>query len=259
MPSTTPSAICLSIVVLSASGLCAADILQVRRIEPANSAEQRAAHLLKDAAVVSELATFVSATFVLPERLTLELGASDGPLYDPSRKLIAMPYGFVEYVQRLFRESGEAFDQDELDTVALDVLEHTLYHELGHALVEMLQLPVVGKEEDAVDSLATILLIESFEEGPDMVASVADLFYLEEQAGGEGVSFWDDHSLDIQRFYTALCLVYGSDPENNADLVEDLEIDDERLAQCPDVYQRALESWLKLLNPHLRDTAAFAG
>ena len=32
----------------------------------------------------------------------------------------------------------------------------TMYHEVGHLLVGELGLPVLGKEEDAVDSWATI-------------------------------------------------------------------------------------------------------
>jgi hypothetical protein len=35
----------------------------------------------------------------------------------------------------------------------------TLHHELGHALIDQLDLPVLGREEDAVDHLATIMML----------------------------------------------------------------------------------------------------
>ena len=257
MPSRTLSSTLVALVILWCSDVFAADNFRIRRLEPSDSGERHVASLLNDAALLSDFATFVNGTLLLPERLTLEFGGSDGPLYDPAKSQIVVPYEFVDYTQKLFRQGVEKIEQEELDAVSLDVLEHTLYHELGHALVDMLELPIVGKEEDAVDGLATILLIESFEEGSDVVASVADMFYLEDEASGEDVSFWDDHSLDIQRFYNTLCLVYGSDPENNADLVEDIEMDEERLEQCPYDYEQQLQSWLKLLKPHLRDAGGF--
>lgn len=43
----------------------------------------------------------------------------------------------------------------------------------------MYDLAIVGKEEDATDALATILLIEFFEQGQEIARSAADLFDLE--------------------------------------------------------------------------------
>ena len=37
----------------------------------------------------------------------------------------------------------------------------TLYHETGHLLVHELDLPVLGKEEDAADALAVILILRT--------------------------------------------------------------------------------------------------
>jgi len=51
-------------------------------------------------------------------------------------------------------------DTDELDIIIDDVLVDTLYHELVHALVDVLKLPITGKEKDAVDNLSTLMLIK---------------------------------------------------------------------------------------------------
>lgn len=40
-------------------------------------------------------------------------------------------------------------------------------YELGHALVDQLELPVTGKEEDAVDQLAAVILDEGAQQGRD--------------------------------------------------------------------------------------------
>lgn len=226
---------------------------------PANKAEAAAAKLLRESGVARRTAAFIRDAFALPGTLTLSFGAEDGPLYDPERRSIDMPYSFVDYVQALFTASGEPLEAGELEIITIDVVEHVLYHELGHALIDVFDLPVVGREEDAVDGLATVMLIESFEDGPDMVLSVAFLFSLEDEAGEtDESSYWDEHSLDIQRFYDAVCLVYGSDPDDNADVVEELEMDEARLDQCPEDYERQRLSWAKLLRPHLKTPDAFA-
>ena len=51
-------------------------------------------------------------------------------------------------------------DTDELDIIIDDVLVDTLYHELVHALVDVLKLSITGKEKDAVDNLSTLMLIK---------------------------------------------------------------------------------------------------
>ena len=51
-------------------------------------------------------------------------------------------------------------------TFALHDAAFTMYHEVGHLLVGELGLPVLGKEEDAVDAWATIWLLE-FDEAED--------------------------------------------------------------------------------------------
>ena len=38
------------------------------------------------------------------------------------------------------------------------------YHELGHAIVDVMRLPIFGQEEDAADVLSILLIDEYFEE-----------------------------------------------------------------------------------------------
>ncbi|MNL40533.1 hypothetical protein D3C87_1628890 [compost metagenome] len=62
--------------------------------------------------------------------------------------------------------SGAALAQDDENQILDDAMAFamhdaafTIYHEVGHMLVGELGLPVLGKEEDAVDTLATIWLL----------------------------------------------------------------------------------------------------
>lgn len=141
------------------------------------------------------------------------------------------------------------FPEDEATAafVANEVIA-TFYHELGHALIDVLQLPVLGKEEDAADHLSVILMNDIWEEdaAAEILASDATAYALmaaQREAGGEEPAYSDEHSLDLQRYYTVVCLFYGANPDARADLAQDLELPPERAERCPDEWESAAGSW----------------
>ncbi|MCW9000601.1 MAG: DUF4344 domain-containing metallopeptidase, partial [Kangiellaceae bacterium] len=56
----------------------------------------------------------------------------------------------------------------------------------------------------------------------EIALSAADLFYLESEDRTEldEQDFWGEHSLDLQRYYSTLCHVYGSDPDKYKAILE---------------------------------------
>jgi len=198
----------------------------------------------------------INTRLLLRYPLEIVFGGEDGPLYDPQTKQIFIPYSFLEEVETRFEQAGYSIEETGITPAqaTTDALIHTIFHEIGHALVEMFAFPILGKEEDAVDSLATVLLIEFFEGGDEMAISAADLFDLESTDYDEfsEQDFWDEHSLDAQRFYNTLCMVYGSDPVTHAGLVEQVEFTEERAELCVFEYEQISESWLSLLEKHKR-------
>ena len=62
----------------------------------------------------------------------------------------------------------------------------------------------------------------------------------------------DEHSLNQQRYFNMVCWVYGSNPDDNEDLLEDWELPEARAEQCPDEYALINRSWSSLLAEHLR-------
>lgn len=119
------------------------------------------------------------------------------------------------------------------------------YHELGHALVDVMQLPVFGQEEDAADT-ASILLIDAFfeEESATAIARDAAFGFLDEaDTSGEDTAWWDVHGPDLQRYYNLVCLFYGANPEERDDLAQDLGLPDERAESCEEEFELAYDSW----------------
>lgn len=209
---------------------------------------------LESSGAVDDVVDFLNEKFQLKQALKITMGGNDGPLYDPEINEIIVPYSFVEEIRQRFEVADYAQTGVNIDDAVTDSLMHTLFHEMGHALIAMYDLPVLGKEEDAVDGLATILLIEYFEQGEEIALSAADLFNLESEDFEEfsHENFWDEHSLDIQRFYSTLCFVYGSSPEEYSHLKDDAEFSDERADLCISEYENAAKSWFDLLEKHFQ-------
>jgi hypothetical protein len=132
---------------------------------------------------------------------------------------------------------------------------HMLHHEIGHALIDQFELPVIGQEEDAVDAFATFAILDSYDSAQQiLVDTAAGWFALHQRAdeGGETPAYHDEHDLDIQRGFRVLCHAYGYDPEAFAKVVAEMELPRERQETCLYDSELGLESWDKLLKDAYR-------
>lgn len=118
------------------------------------------------------------------------------------------------------------------------------YHEFGHALIDIMELPIFGQEEDAADVLS-VFLIDAFYEEESAVQLAYDTAFgfLGEAENTEEVAFWDVHGPDLQRYYNLVCLFYGANPDEREDVAEDLGLPEERAEYCSDEYAQAYHSW----------------
>lgn len=199
--------------------------------------------------------------------LAAECGEADA-FYDPRRANVVLCY---EMLMVLYRQGGERAEVlgiagVEADEAAEDYvwanLRFIASHETGHALIDLLDLPVTGRQEDAVDQFATSLMQHIGEEGEsrrqaaDNLRMAAHWFLtrVEEQADGDGGfslhAYADTHSLGLQRYFNLQCLLYGSDPERFASIVESGDLPVSRARYCPEEARRAQEAWVRLLLPH---------
>ena len=140
----------------------------------------------------------------------------------------------------------------EVDNMVEDTILQTLFHELGHCLIDVWDLPATGREEDAVDQLATVLMLDGSPEGQDSAINAALEFEISSHNDKPGdMIFWDEHSFSKTRFFDMLCLVYGSSPQKNSGLVGPDLLPRERAARCSTEFERADRAWMKLLAPYI--------
>ncbi|MEM6557968.1 MAG: DUF4344 domain-containing metallopeptidase [Pseudomonadota bacterium] len=151
----------------------------------------------------------------------------------------------------LFFSAGAAV-ADENAFVEANILS-IFYHELGHALIDIEELPVFGQEEDASDVLS-ILLIDAFWEAAaaeTFAREAANGFWAEaafRDGAGETIAWWAVHSPDERRFYNTVCLFYGADPHVRRNFAKEMGLPDERAETCEDEYDLAISSWGTVLD-----------
>ena len=103
--------------------------------------------------------------------------------------------------------------------------------------------------------MASVLLLEYVDNGARIALNAAEMFGLESEGYEwfEESDFWSEHSLEIQRYYTTLCHVYGSDPDSHKDLINDeYGLSAERAENCEVEFERLRSGWLGVLKPYLK-------
>jgi hypothetical protein len=219
--------------------------------KPFNSDEEAIEAKLKSSETLKMIVSFIDETFILDQELSFVFGGEDGPVFDHEKFQIVIPYFFYDEVRKKFKKAGYSDSETGIspETATIDSIAHTMLHELAHALIYLYQIPIVGKEEDAADGLASVLLNDYFDEGGEMALNAADLFNLESQETKElkEADFWDDHGLDDQRYYSTICHVYGSNPKKYSNLATDSEFLKEKGDHCIEDYENLTENWHTIL------------
>jgi putative metallopeptidase DUF4344 len=206
--------------------------------------------------VFEQVAQGLNQTVRLPQSVDIELVDCNtiNAFYDPNTKRIIVCYELLDYFLDVFKPAAKS--DDELGNAVIGATMFSFYHETGHGLIHLLDLPAVGREEDSVDQLATLTLIAMGDEGVRMAESGAYWFQLQSKQGGHDTPFWDEHGFDGQRFYNIMCLIYGSNPQKYSQFVSTNTLPEERAKRCPEEYAKINKAWEKLLQPYLTNGAA---
>jgi hypothetical protein len=145
--------------------------------------------------------------------------------------------------------------QDGVEFVTGNVL-FVLGHETAHALISEFGIPVLGREEDAADALATIVALKMANSFADrVVINAARGWFLSDQRDrkdGIPTSFYDEHGMDLQRAYNIVCLLVGGQPDKFMGLADEVKLPDERQGTCQGDFSNASWSWEQVLKPHMR-------
>ncbi len=131
-----------------------------------------------------------------------------------------------------------------------------LLHELAHAAIADLEIPVLGREEDAADEFAILRMLWVGSAFTHRVLADATKGWFfsarRDRKEGEPLAFYDEHSLDQQRAYQIVCLMVGHDPNKMVDLANEMKLPNDRRESCKRDFAKASSSWAAVLKPRRR-------
>ncbi len=192
-------------------------------VVPKNPAHMPLYNMLREGRLLEKMKEFFSP-IRFPERITLRLVGCDGVLNAYFFKdEVKICYEYFEYIQK-YTAKAERFGLTPKDAMIGPVVEVFL-HEVGHAVVQLLDIPYFGRQEDTADYFATYVLLQFAKDDARRLILGASLLAgneaMEEQSKAPELRLLaDTHSLPAQRYFNRWCMAYGADPELFGDAIQ---------------------------------------
>jgi hypothetical protein len=136
-------------------------------------------------------------------------------------------------------------NRDLMINAATSTFVFILYHELGHALVDLKKTATFGREEDNADQIATLLLLEdnlrrNHAESTVTMLGVFDFWQANNNQYLSRHELTGQHSPGQQRAFNVICWALGSDPISRyKHLAQMTKFPLQKIDSCVKEYQRA--------------------
>ena len=251
---TVAGMILITAMAMPAFAASKANRVSIRYVPPKNPAHQEIYTKLKQRGALEKLQRLLSP-FRLPRTLRISLTGCDGEAdawYEDDDITICYEY-VAELVKNMPQEttpSGIA----PIDTVIGPMFEVSL-HEFAHALFDILELPVFGREEDAADQVAAYSLLQfGNSESRRLIVGTAYAYNMDEKEIDQCRSmedYADEHGTPAQRFYNVLCIAYGADTRLFGYIVNKGFLPKTRAEYCEEEYEQVQDAVDLLIVPHI--------
>jgi hypothetical protein len=230
-------------------------------VSPKNPVHQPIYDRLRQRRVLERIAEFL-APFRLPRELPMKIQGCDGvanAFYEDEE--IKVCYEYLDQIRIIDPNEARAVGLAPEDLVIGPTVDVFL-HEFAHALFDMLEIPVLGREEDAADLFSAYIQLQiDKDEARLLITGVAFLGRKEMQAElGKTLNprdFAKEHGLTGQRYFNVLCMAYGFDQHLFADAIEVWKLPPQRAEYCDLEYQQFERAFRKLIAPYV-DEVQFA-
>ncbi len=190
----------------------------------------------------------------LPQSLAIKAEDCDdeNAYYQDRTSKISLCYQYVEFLERVAPK--KTVDGVSRDDVIIGGLASVMLHEAGHAIFDIFRIPVLGREEDAADQMATLAALDfGGDFAKSMIRGMAYVYkkYGPDPKGAQSSDFADEHGTSSQRFYNAICMAYGKDMAAYQDIVASSGMPPQRLANCENEYRQVEAAYRKTMLPNV--------
>jgi len=236
--------------------------IRVEYVPPKNPDHQAVYDLVRERKSLDTLQQIFSP-LRLPVDVTIKTIGCDGvpnAWYDRKGEnpIISLCYEYLqEILQKMPTETTPAGFSPH-DTVVGQFFYAAL-HELGHAVFDLYDVPVFGREEDAADQFAAYVMLQFRNNQARRLIGGAAYSYVEFMKGYQDkpnvtvplLAFSSNHGSPQERFYNLLCIAYGFDDKLFADAVDKQYLPRSRAAGCKYEYQVLRYAFRSQISPHI--------
>jgi hypothetical protein len=140
------------------------------------------------------------------------------------------------------------FSEDE-DMFIVGTTIDLMFHEAGHMVIDLFDIPILGQEEDAADNFASLALLSIDEDYANaaLLQGISGWYLLGANLDDATSQLFDEHDFSTQRASRKVCHLISSEPETYSGLAADLEINADMAAGCAQQFAKTLNNWVKVL------------
>lgn len=212
--------------------------------QPSNPSYRPIYDRLKKLQVLEELKQFL-VPLKLPRKLTVQVdqcGAATRP-YKPGGPA-TICYELVEQIERVAAKT----EPNLREMVLVGTFVQAVLHEVASGILDILQVPVWGRREDAADRLAGFIMLQFGEDVARQTVIGTGIFFEASGKTWTGSQFADVNSPEPQRYFNFLCMAYGGAPkvfESLAKAEGDAKpiLPEDRAGRCADEYAQVRKAF----------------
>ena len=230
--------------------------MRVEYVPPTNPAHQALYERLKERRALEKLQEIFSP-LRLPVDLTIRTMGCDGfsnAWYGKKDPSVNVCYEYLNEIMQNMPKETTADGVTSTDAV-MGQFFYVMAHEMGHAMFDILAVPVFGNAEDAADHFATYIMLQfGKDQARGLITGAAysyKKYVMSSEVTAPLAAFSDAHAAPAQRFYNLLCLAYGADPALFGDVVKKGYLPEGRARGCKGEYEQVTFAFRDLIVPHL--------
>jgi hypothetical protein len=223
--------------------------------EPADATQNDIHDRLRAMHILERLSEFLRP-LRLPRQLTLKVQGCNGRVnayyWDD---VVTVCYEYFNFLLKVAPKAATPEGLTRREALA-GMTADVFLHETGHAVFDMLEIPFLGREEDAADEFSAYMLLQLAKDSARrLILGVAFLGSKEAQdemdAANQLSQFADVHELPAQRYFNVLCMAYGEDPDLYRDAIQYWHLPETRAKNCHYEYLRYQYAFRALINPYV--------
>jgi hypothetical protein len=215
-----------------------------------NPEQQKLLEMVKRSQLAERMASVVNGTIRLKSSIGVgfESCGQVNAFYSPQRRAVVICLEFLQMVANTARNDTEfimKLPREQFSQIIDGLLWSVYFHELAHAIINVNQVPVTGREEDVADQFAVWFAVNfvNLDRTPIIMPAIwfwgrsAQERSIPSMSEDDRKRFLsDEHSLDEVRIYNLACWALGTGAQGGAKTAVFAKLPEQRAQRCPAEY-----------------------